>query len=99
MRNVFASLGAAIFAAISVSGAVAQNGGYVIQSPGQSPRNVNPTPGGGYVIQTPGQVPTNVNPTPGGGYVIQTPGQPPTNVTPLPGGGFRSQTPCLGSRC
>jgi hypothetical protein len=51
-------------------------GGYVINTPGQSPSFANPTPGGGYVVNTPGQSPTFVNPTPGGGYTINTPGQP-----------------------
>jgi hypothetical protein len=67
--------------------------GYVIQTPGQLPTNVTPTPGGGYIMQTPGQSPTNVTPMPNGGYIVQTPGQLPTNINPMPGGGYRVQTP------
>ena len=62
-----------IFSAVLVMSAAAQ--GYVIQTPGQTPTYVNPTPGGGYTMQTPGQTPTYITPTPGGGYRIQTPGQ------------------------
>jgi hypothetical protein len=91
MQGVFVVIGALIFSSVTVIGAAAQ--GYVIQTPGQPPTNVNPSGQGRYIIQTPGQVPSNVNPMPGGGYVIQTPGQAPTNVNPMPGGGYRVQTP------
>ena len=78
-----------IFSALLVVSAAAQ--GYVIQTPGQSPTYVRPTPNGGYMMQTPGQPPTYANPTPNGGYVIQTPGQTPTYANPLPGG----RAPCI----
>ncbi len=67
--------------------------GYVIQTPGQMPTYVNPTPGGGYVTMPPGQMPSYTTLTPGGGYVTQTPGQMPTYATPNPGGGYTVTTP------
>jgi hypothetical protein len=59
-------------------GAAAQ--GYVIQTPGRPPTNVNPLPDGRYIIQSPGESPSLATPRGGGGYVIQTPGEVPTNV-------------------
>jgi hypothetical protein len=55
---------------------------YTIQTPGQMPTYVNPTPGGGYTVQTPGQMPTYINPNPGGGYTVNRPGQMPTYIRP-----------------
>jgi len=54
--------------------------GYTVQTPGQLPTYVTPTPGGGYTFQTPGQLPTHATPNIGDGYTLQQPGRPPTHM-------------------
>lgn len=58
------------------------NGGYQINTPGQStlPTYVNPMPNGGYIVQEPGRdsmplPPTYIQPMPNGGYQINRPFQ------------------------
>ena len=62
--------------------ALAQTGGYTIQTPGQLPTYVTTSYRGGATIQTPGQLPTYVTPNYRGGYTVQTPGQLPTYINP-----------------
>ena len=56
--------------------------GYTVQTPGQLPTYVTPTPGGGYTFQTPGQPPTNATPNINGGYTLQQPGRLPSYMRP-----------------
>ena len=56
--------------------------GYTVQTPGQSPTYVTPTPGGGYTFQTPGQLPTYATPNTGGAYILQQSGRSPTYMRP-----------------
>ena len=65
MRRLFGFV--AVLALGPLSHALAQTGGYIVQTPGRPPTFVNPVPGGGYVAQTPGQMPSNLNPMAGGG--------------------------------
>jgi hypothetical protein len=58
MRVKLTIIGALFLSLICVTSASAQYGGYTIQTPGQLPTYVNPTPNGGYMMQTPGQLPT-----------------------------------------
>ena len=82
MRVKLTIIGALFLSLICTTGAFAQYSGYTIQTPGQLPTYVNPTPNGGYTMQRPGQLPTYANPTPNGGYTMQTPGQLPTYINP-----------------
>jgi hypothetical protein len=73
---------AAAFIVLGCGGAAAQNGGYVINTPGQPLTFVNPNGNGGLTIITPGRPLTFVNPTPNGGAIVNTPGQPLTFINP-----------------
>jgi hypothetical protein len=59
---------AAVFALVAGAASAEQrifgapDRGYTVQTPGQLPTYVTPTPGGGYTFQGPGQLPTYATP-------------------------------------
>jgi hypothetical protein len=93
MRRVLTVVGAIPFVLVTCASAMAQGGGYTIQTPGQPRTFVSPLPNGGYTAQTPGQPTTFYNPSGHGGGTIFTPGQPRTFVSPSGNGGYIVQTP------
>ena len=56
MQRIVTIAGVLAFLELSLHSAFAQNGGYVIQTPGQPPTNVNPLPGGGYMNSNAGRI-------------------------------------------
>jgi hypothetical protein len=86
---------AAALCALS-SSAFAQDGGYIINTPGRLPTTVTPNFNGGYIVSAPGRMPTNVNPF-GNGYIVSTPGRLPTTITPMFDDGYRGGVPSLDS--